>query len=175
MTGPVFLKGEKVELRTIEREDLEFLRNGINRPEVRINLTTNRPQNMENEDDWFEEAVKGNDGMKALMICNKEQKMGVISLEEKEDVSQVAEIGIWLKPEFHGNGYGTEASELIIDYGFDQLELHRIQARVQADNEPSRNLWEKLGFEKEGRFREHVYAENRYKDVVYYGLLEGER
>ncbi len=175
MEGEVFLEGEKIKLRTIEREHLEFLRDGINHPEVRHNLTTTRPQNLLNEEDFFEQAVKEDEDMTALLIAREDEPVGVISLEEKEQASKVAEIGIWIHPDHHGNGYGTEASKLVIDYGFDQLNMHKIYARAQADNEGSISLWKKHGFQKEGEFREHVYAENQYKNVVYYGLLRDER
>lgn len=174
MPGKIFLKGDKINLRTIEKEDLEFLRDGVNHPEVRTHMLNRRPQNLEDEEDFFENVVQDDDGVH-LLICRKEEPAGIVSLNQKEGESKLGEIGIWLHPDFHGKGYGTEASNLITDYGFDQLNYHKLYARAHKDNEPSQKIWEKLGFTEEGELRDHAYTEGEYKNVIYYGILQGER
>ena len=174
MPGTVFLEGEKVNLRTVEEEDVEFLRDGVNHPDVRVHMGNRRPQNLENEEEFFEEQICDEETLN-LLITKDSERVGIISLiPEGDDAEKMAEIGIWLHPEHHGNGYGTEAAQLITEYGFNQLNYHRIYARAHADNEPSCRVWEKLGFEKEGEFRDHTFTQGEYKDVVYYGVLEGE-
>lgn len=172
MPGTVFLEGEKVELRTVEKEDIEFLRDGVNHPEVRRHMGNTRPQNLESEEDFFENVVENDDIH--LLICRENQPMGIISLEEKEEPSNIAEIGIWLHPEYHNKGYGTEAVQLTVEYSFDQLNYYKLFARAHSDNEASRKIWEKHGFKEEGQFREHVLVEGERKDLNYYGLLRGE-
>jgi ribosomal-protein-alanine N-acetyltransferase len=100
--------------------------------------------------------------------------MGIVSLEEKEEPSNIAELGIWIHPEFHGNGYGTEAVELVIEHGLEQLNYYKLYARAHAENEASQRIWEKHGFEKEGLLREHVFVKGEHRDLLYYGLLRGE-
>lgn len=172
MPGTVFLEGEKVELRTIEEEDLEFLRDGVNHPDVRVHMGNRTPQNLENERDFFEEQVCSDDSID-LLICQDEEPMGIISLM-MNDTEKIGEIGIWLHPDYHGNGYGTEASELIIDHAFNQLDYHKVWARAHDHNEPSQRVWDKLDFTHEGTLRQHTYTEGEHKDVHYYGLLKGE-
>lgn len=174
MPGTIFLEGEKVNLRTVKKEDIEFLRDGVNHPEVRIHMGNLRPQNLENEQDFFEHLMESDDEIH-LLICKSGEAMGIVSLSQKEEPARIAEAGIWLHPDFHGNGYGTEASELIIKHGFEQLNYHKIYSRAHGDNRPSERIWEKLGFEKEGQFRDHVYTQGEYKDLIYYGLLEEDR
>jgi len=174
MAGTVFLAGEKINLRTVEEEDIEFLRDGVNQPEFRVHMGNRRPQNLQNEEEFFEEQICDEETVNLLITIDSE-RVGIISLiPEGSDAEKMAEIGIWLHPEHHGNGYGTEAAELITEYGFKQLNYHRIFARAHADNEPSCRVWEKLGFEKEGEFRDHTFTQGEYKDVVYYGVLEGD-
>lgn len=174
MPGTVFLEGEKINLRTIEEEDVEFLRDGVNHPEVRVHIGSRKPQNMESEKGFFEEQIS-DDSSTNLLIAREEERIGIISLlPEGDDAERLAEIGIWLHPDHHGNGYGTEASRLILDHGFNELNYHKIYARAHKDNEPSKKVWKKLGFEKEGEFRDHTFMQGEYKDVVYFGVLENE-
>lgn len=172
MPGTVFLEGENVELRTVEEEDLEFLRDGVNHPEVRVHLDNKSPQNLVNQEEFFEEQICG-DGSIHLLICRNEEPMGIISLF-LNSTEKAGELGIWLHPDYHGKGYGTEASKIVIEHAFQQLDYHRVWARAHSHNEPSQRVWEKLGFTHEGTLRHHVYTEGEHKDVHYYGLLEGE-
>lgn len=173
MPGAVFLEGDKVNLRTIEEEDIEFLRDGINNPEIRKFLTARRPVNLEQEKEFFENIISSDKDVH-LAISVEEQMIGIISLEETESELRVAEIGIWIDADHHGNGYGTEAAELITNYGFNELNYHRIMARAQKKNKGSNRIWKKLGFEKEGEFREHTYSKGEFENVCVYGLLEHE-
>ena len=174
MAGAVFIEGEDINLRTVEEEDIEFLRDGVNHPEVRVHMGNRLPQNLDNEEKFFREQISDEETVN-LLITKDNERLGLISLTpEGHSAEKMAEIGIWLHPEHHGNGYGTEASRLITDYSFNQLNYHRVFARAHADNQPSCRIWEKLGFEKEGEFRDHTYTQGEYKDVAYYGVLEGE-
>lgn len=173
MPGEKFIEGENVKLRTIEKEDIEFLRDGVNHPEVRKHMGNPKPQNLEDEEAFFEHIIGASDEIH-LLICNDEKPMGIINLEEKEKPSNIAKLGIWLHPDYHNQGYGTEAVELIIEHGFKQLNYHKLYARAHGDNKASQRIWEKHGFEKEGQLREHVFLEGEHKDLIYYGLLKGE-
>lgn len=174
MPGTVFIEGDTVELRTVEKEDIEFLRDGVNHPEVRVHMGNTRPQNLESEEAFFEHIVESSEEVH-LLICRSGEPMGIVSLTEKEEPAKIAEAGIWLHPDYHGNGYGTEASELIIEHGFDQLNYHKIYARAHADNKASQSIWKKLGFKREGELRDHVYTQGEHRNLIYYGLLEDER
>jgi len=99
--------------------------------------------------------------------------MGLIELSE-ENGDGSAEIGIWIAPEYHGNGYGTEASKIVVEYAFKQLRYHRVFTRAFESNKGSQRIWEKLGFTKEGELREQAYREDNYENVHLYGLLENE-
>ncbi len=173
MPGQTFLEGDRISLRTVEKEDIEFLRDGVNHPEVRKHMGNTGPQNLESEEEFFENIVEASDGIH-LLICREDEPMGIVKLEEKEKPSNIAELGLWLHPEFHSKGYGTEAIELIVEHGFRQLNYQKLYARAHEDNKGSQRIWEKHGFEKEGQLREHVLVEGEHRDMIYYGLLRGE-
>jgi RimJ/RimL family protein N-acetyltransferase len=173
MPGAIFLEGEKVNLRTIEEEDAEFLKHGVNHPEVRVWMSNTRPQNLQQEKEFVEEMTSAEDSIH-LLICKDGYPKGIISLMDEEDEGKIGEIGIWLHPEFHGNGFGTEAAKLLTKHAFNQLNYHKVYARAQKQNKPSIGIWKKLGFQKEGEFKDHTYAQGDYQDVIYLGKLQGE-
>ena len=73
-----------------------------------------------------------------------------------------------------GKGYGGEAMRLAIDFAFYELNLHRIQLTVFAYNTNAIKLYERLGFKKEGVYREHVERDGKRYDMFLYGLLRHE-
>jgi RimJ/RimL family protein N-acetyltransferase len=132
------------------------------------------PRNLDNEEKFFEKQICDEETVN-LLITKGNERLGLISLTpEGHSAEKIAQVGIWLYPEHHRNGYGTEAVRLITDYGFKQLNYHKVYARAHQGNKASQSIWEKLGFEKEGEFRDHTFTQGEYKDVVYYGVLEGE-
>ena len=173
MPGAVFIEGDKIDLKTIEEEDLEFLRDGINNPDIRTYLTANRPINLSQQKDFFEEVVSSEEPI-TLAITDESGIVGIISLEESNDEIQVAKIGIWIAEDYHGKGYGTEAVELITDYGFKELGLHRIYAHAYEGNKASQRIWEKLGFTHEGTLREQIFRRGDFEDAEVFGILKHE-
>jgi RimJ/RimL family protein N-acetyltransferase len=82
-----------------------------------------------------------------------------------------AELGYWLGAEVWGNGFATEAARAIVDWGFRELDLHRVYAQVLSGNEASCRVLEKLGMHREGVRRGHVRRGRTYHDVVLYASL----
>lgn len=172
MPGAVFLEGEKVNLRTVEKEDAEFLRDGVNHPDVRKFLKVDKPQNLSQQEEFFEEVISSEEGVH-LAITHEHEIVGIVSLKDQPDL-RVAQIGLWIHPKHHGNGYGTEASELMTSYGFNELNYHKIIARAYRGNEGSNKIWKRLGYNKEGVLRDQNFREGEFEDVNLYGVLEHE-
>jgi RimJ/RimL family protein N-acetyltransferase len=92
-----------------------------------------------------------------------------------DDLDHRAELGYWLGREYWGRGYGTEAVAAAIDYGFDELGLHRIFATHIRRNVASARLLKKVGFEREGVLRQHARKWGVFEDVICYGMLATDR
>ena len=73
-----------------------------------------------------------------------------------------------------GLGIGTEAFNLTMEFGFEELNLHRIQLTVLSYNTPAIKLYEKLGFKREGVYREFIHRDNKRYDMYLYGILRTE-
>ncbi|MFF2019022.1 GNAT family N-acetyltransferase [Paenibacillus sp. NPDC058177] len=81
------------------------------------------------------------------------------------------EIGCELAPAFWGQGYMTEALKLLLDYGFGQMGLNRIEALCHPVNTRAARLMSSLGFEREGLLRQYRQTPSGYEDSVLYALL----
>lgn len=85
-----------------------------------------------------------------------------------------AEIGYWLGEKYWGKGYVKEAIRLMLAYGFEKLKLNRIYAGAFSHNEKSMHILERLGFSREGTFRENELKEGKFLDSVYFSILKRE-
>lgn len=82
-----------------------------------------------------------------------------------------AEIGYMLLPEFQGKGYVTEAIAAVINYGFEAMGLHSIEALVDPENIASCAVLEKCGFVREAYFKENEFYNGKFLDTVVYSKL----
>ncbi|SDJ83641.1 Protein N-acetyltransferase, RimJ/RimL family [Halovenus aranensis] len=173
MPGPVFLSGDRVELRTIEREDLDFMQRAVNDPTVWRAIGTSTPVNGPQEEAFFEEVVSEDDQVNLLVAVDGEAT-GMVTLTPKATLDDAMELGYWMAPDYREQGYCSEAVATLTDYGFRQRGLHRISARVFAFNDASQALLESLGFTHEGRHREAVFVDGEYHDTHWYSVLADE-
>jgi len=84
---------------------------------------------------------------------------------------QSAELGYWIGVPYWGKGYCTEAARAVVDYGFLELGLHRVQARHFLKNPASGRVMQKIGMSYEGCLRQSVLKWGAYQDVCIYALL----
>ncbi len=85
-----------------------------------------------------------------------------------------AEIGFTLRRDRWGAGLATEASQLLLAFGFDQLGMHRIEATSHPDNVASHRILEKIGMSHEGRLRDHLFVNGAWQDSLVFSILESE-
>ena len=97
-------------------------------------------------------------------------KCGFIKINWK---NRVGELAIMIgETQMHGKGYGTDAIRTLCQFGFDELNLHKIKAVVFDFNEPALRCYEKCGFVREGLLKQEIYREGAYHDVVMMGLIK---
>lgn len=172
MPGPLFLEGDTVELRTIEKEDAEFFQRLVTIPRVRTSIGSVDPVNRSQEQEWIE-SLGERDGI-TLLVCVGGEPIGNITLKSPNEVDGVAEIGYMIAPEQWGEGYATDALTAICGYAFDERRLHKVYANCYATNPGSRRVLEKAAFTEEGRFRQQGFVDGEHVDVLRYGLLATE-
>jgi len=100
--------------------------------------------------------------------------IGTVGFTSFSIENNVGEIGYVLSSKCWGMGIASEAVKRILEFGFCELLLNRIEAKFMAENEKSRKLLDKLGFNYEGEMKEAVYAKDRYRNVGISALTRGE-
>ncbi len=111
------------------------------------------------------ESIEGNGG-KPIGTTG----LGNVSLKDHNAMFGIA-IG---EKDYWSRGYGTEACRLLVRYGFEQLNLHRINSGVISFNERSARMHRRVGFKEEGRQREGMFRNGQFHDLIYFGLLRSE-
>jgi RimJ/RimL family protein N-acetyltransferase len=172
----VHYEGDRIYLRPLEVEDEPVLRVWINDPRNWRTLGRRRPVNRLVEMDWLENVHKSEtDVVFGIVVREEDRLIGSAGLHRIHWVSRVGTFGLAIGDvDSQGRGYGTEATKLVVRYGFTTLNLHRIQLDVFSHNPRAIRAYEKAGFVFEGRLREAFYSEGKYVDVLRYGLLQPE-
>jgi RimJ/RimL family protein N-acetyltransferase len=179
MPGPVFLAGDSVTLRPPEREDLDAIREWMNDPRVWRPALGPLPTNADLAEQFFENVLTTEDDVH-VTVCADDEPVGHASLTTTEygptatDRARRVELAYYLDPDHHGQGYGSEAASLLVQYAFEDLNVQRVEADVGAFNDASRGLLESLGFQREGARRNAAYYRGDYYDMLVYGLLREE-
>jgi len=83
----------------------------------------------------------------------------------------IANMGYFFKRRYWGNGYGTEAAQLMINYCFDELGLHKVTSGCDTENKGSERIMIKCGMKKEAEFIKHVCICGVWRDRVEYAIL----
>lgn len=173
MPGPVYLEGDDVTLRPVAEDDLAFVQRNLNDPAVWTSTTTYDPTNDSQMDGWYE-AVSEDATWHSFMVYADDEPVGNIHLADVERAWGRAEVGVWVTPGERGQGYATEAIELVLDWAFYQKRFHKVIARIFEYNESSRRMVENIGFTEEGHRRSEGFRHGEYWDMYVYGILEDE-
>lgn len=110
-----------------------------------------------------------------VTLRERNQVLGLIGFNTWNRYHRRAEIGYDLARAHWGQGIASEAVKAILAFGFDAMELHRVEACTIADNFRSARMLEKLGFQREGTQREFSWEEDgTFHDSAIYGILQQE-
>jgi [ribosomal protein S5]-alanine N-acetyltransferase len=110
-----------------------------------------------------------------LTICLGDEAIGSIGIDAFDDIHRrTGELGYWIGAAHWGRGYATEAVIAMTAYGFEQLDLVRIQAGVFEWNPASTRVLSKAGYQFEGRMRSHVLKDGRLGDFLLHAAIRGD-
>ena len=116
--------------------------------------------------------IERNEGINwAITLREDPRLIGVIGHYRIKPEHHRAEIGYMLLPKYRGLGIISEAVKEAVNYGFNVMNLHSIEAVVDPDNNASARVLEKNGFVKEAHFKEYEFFEGRFLDSVIYSVL----
>jgi len=173
MPGPVFLRGDKVDLHVVSEDDYAFLQRNWNDPAVRPGFGGATVMHEDAVTDHVEGLAESDEG-EIFLVCADGDPVGEGFLFDLDSQRGRVELGYWVAPDAQGQGYATETAELLVEYAFAERRLNKVVARVLAFNDGSRQVLETVGFEHVGRFREDFYVDGEYHDADLYDLLAAE-
>jgi ribosomal-protein-alanine N-acetyltransferase len=172
---PVFIEGENISLIPQNSENIKLYIKWLNNPKVRIYSRNFLPLRVEDIKDWFEPREGSTPAYIGLDIWHKKDKkpIGHVGLGLINWFEGWANVGLTIgEPAYWNKNIATEATELIIEYAFNELNLHKLHAGVCVKNIASWTVAEKLGFQLEG-IRENVwYFDGEYLGLKTYFLLK---
>jgi len=172
---PIFIQGHKTILRPLCKEtDLEACYHWLNDSEVTNFLTIFLPQSKLAESRWFDELPqRKGDIVLAIETKSERQFIGVMGLHRIDWQNRIATTGAFIGDKTcWGKGYGTDAKMFLLDYGFNQLNFHKICSQVIEYNQRSLNYSLHCGYKKEGRLRQQVFKKGRYWGLILLGLFK---
>lgn len=120
------------------------------------------------------EAFSGSDGEWTGLVIERRDREGMIGVAAFRVLSaenETVEIGYRLHPDEQRQGFALEACERLLGFLFEQADVRRITATCVPENHASYRLMEKLGMQREGRFREYSRLGGEWVDEFFYGIL----
>jgi ribosomal-protein-alanine N-acetyltransferase len=182
-TDPFRLNGQRVFLRPAERGDYEAwasLRAGSRQflapweptwPPDALSRASFRARVARYAEDW-----RTDQAYNFLIFAQDETLVGGVGLSNlRRGVSETASLGYWVGEAFARQRYMTAALPLVLDFAFDRLGLHRVEAACLPTNIPSRALLARAGFHQEGYARGYLCIEGKWQDHLLFAILRGDR
>lgn len=171
------LRGEKIRLTVLDFDkDFALFERWSHNSEY-LRLLDFGPVSLWSAEEMKEFYEKNTDQVYIFLIRRLEDDtpIGFIDLSGISAVHQDAWVGIGIgEPDCWGQGYGADAMRVMLRYAFMELNLHRVNLDVFADNPRAIKSYEKAGFVQEGTSHNRVFRDGRRWDIVFMGILRSE-
>lgn len=171
-----YLEGTRVYLRPLEMDDVDFMVQITNNDVEMRRLTGTQTPFTRGQIEQYIQRQSQDDTRVSFGIVRRDddQLVGEVVINDINRNARSANFRIAIADEYTGNGFGTEATRLILNYGFGMLNLHRIELGAYIFNERALHVYEKVGFKREGLKRQSWYYDHLYYDTVIMSILEDE-
>lgn len=169
------IRTERLLLRQFVNNDLKNVFKGLSHPDVikYYGVSFQTLESTKEQMTFFAELEKNETGIWwAICSLDNQAFYGAGGLNSLNKEHKKAEIGFWLIPDFWGKGIMKEAMPLICNYGFDNLELHRIEGFVESENKNCKNAMAKLDFQHEGPMKECEIKNGKFISLDIYAKVK---
>ncbi len=172
----LIMKGEKVSLSLIMKEDVPLIWKWHNDREVRRFLPDSDTFTyLEDEYEWYDRIRKVKDKLRVFTVVEngKGNPVGTVGFNRIDLKNGHAEIGYFIDKEYWGKGFATETVKLMTEYAFSHMNLRKVYATVNDGNAASARVLEKNGFSLVGRMKKHNYIPNiGFVDMLIYEKMK---
>ena len=172
------IKGKLIGLRAVEKEDLALLRDWRNIPEFRKNFREVRELNLGNQEKWFERSCvsNSNDFMFMIIRLSDNKPIGAAGLLYINWIIRAADFSFYIGEDaayIDDKGYAEGAAKLLIDYGFNNLNLHKIWMELyEFDNQKLTFFKDIFSFKVDGKLRDNCFEDGKYWDSFIISLVK---
>ncbi|MGG0720516.1 GNAT family protein [Robertmurraya massiliosenegalensis] len=170
------LETERLELRQVTKEDAPHILSYLSDEEVMQYYGLEPFQTIEealDEISWYQSILKNKTGIRwGITLKDQGEVIGSCGFHNRVPQHYRTEIGFELSRKYWGQGIAREAINAIIQYGFEHMEIHRIEALIEPPNLPSQKLVENQGFVREGLLRNYEFTREKFDDLYMYSLLK---
>lgn len=167
-----------IHLREIEFTDLPQINQWRNDKELIDQLGNNfRYINQKVDEAWFQHYLNQRDKHIRLAIIHQDndEYIGNVNLTDIHPINASAEFSIWIGNKNHRRkGIGSLATQMMLEHGFKNLNLHRIYLSVLANNQPALQLYQKLGFKIDGKHRDAIFKNGHFHDLIAMSIIKHE-
>ena len=169
------IETDRLLFRRVPEHDVNEILELRSNPETMKYITRPLLQNLEDALGHYrmiDEAIENNTGINwAVTLKGSPKLLGIIGFYRIQPENYRAEIGYMILPEFQGKGIVTEAIQTLVEYAFDEMKLHSVEAVIDPDNGASEKVLQKCNFVKEAHFRENEFYGGKFWDSVIYSIL----
>ncbi|ACC98417.1 GCN5-related N-acetyltransferase [Elusimicrobium minutum Pei191] len=168
------LNNKNISLRAFEESDAETVRAWRFAPQNYDYFYEFVMPNKIQNDAWFQNTLKKTSEINFIIETKDAKPIGMIALIDIDNRSQKCEMGRVLigEEDYRSKGLGREIIKTILDYAFNHLNMHKVYCEVFADNAAALGLYKKCGFEEDGYFKQHVYKNGEFKDIVHLSIFK---
>jgi RimJ/RimL family protein N-acetyltransferase len=175
LTVPILT--ERLAIRAYTMDDVPFIHDLKSRPDVVRWLY----EDVESESEVVTRVTRRmtqtrllqpGDGLGLLVETRADHRpVGTVTLEWHRSPHMQGEVGYIVHPDHQGRGYAVEAAREMLRIGFEAVALHRIVGRLEARNQASARVLERLHMRFEGHFRENEWVKDEWQDEIVYAML----
>ncbi|MFX1309674.1 MAG: GNAT family N-acetyltransferase [Promethearchaeota archaeon] len=170
-----FLEGKIINLCPLNLEHADLYTKWINDPDVRKYSRNTIPWSIDEVKKWSEpekERVK-KEVVFEIWHRKDEKPIGTAGLGEINWLNRKANLFTVIgEPDYWGQDIGQEVGKLLVDYGFEELNFHKIYAGIYTPNKRSLRTAEKIGFQYEATLKEEIYVDGEYVDIVKFAIFK---
>ena len=173
----VQIEGARVRLRPVSLADVDHFVRWYNDPDVThwLHMSEGPPATEEAERARIATAQEDPSQVLWVIETPKGRAIGNVSLQQIDPIHLRAWLGIAIgETDSWSRGYGTDAIHSLLRYGFENLDLRRIQLITDVDNERGIRCYEKCGFQREALLREHRLRYGEPLDMIQMSILKGD-
>lgn len=163
--------GQKTIITALSENDITATLRWVNNPEIRYFNGTVYPVSLYEQKEWLlKRATSSIDKMFAIHEKENNELIGTIGLKGTDLYNSNAEvyytIGAISDKKYQHGGYGQDALKTFTKYCFNELNLHKLYAKIYEYNERSINCAKKVGYIEEGRLKQHHFTNGKYWDIL---------